>query len=348
MASFGNALISTPAASRGGTANAKSTPRQSAPPSALKKSGTQSLPTVVATSHISFEPNSTRALAARQAKAEKNVVVKFISVTGDDVTLERLPKPRSFRHVSSTGDRGASPLRDRGISFRDQVDGGRVATEYRYKPAAAPADRYKKPTGDTPPPTPRNRDLSDDPEPPLFPPRSWQVKRLQKDKDSAVSGFASIEKEIRKQGRAAILEVERHVVSQMQQMLAQQVQHDRLQSQSQAAIAKAELLEDRQRTYQATRLEQHAALIHRQKIRQPPPEVAAEHRAKDQTTQARIESGKAIVYAQKAAAVVERKREIQDGQIVVEKTKEARDHYYRYMQEDLGIKHPSIRDRRGA
>ncbi len=81
-----------------------------------KKSGTQSLPTVVVTPHISFEPNSTRALAARQAKAEKNVVVKFISVTGDDVTLERLPKPRSFRHVSSTGDRGASPLRDRGIT----------------------------------------------------------------------------------------------------------------------------------------------------------------------------------------------------------------------------------------
>ena len=152
MASFGNALISTPAASRGGTANAKSTPRQSAPPSALKKTGTQSLPTVAAS--VCFEPNSTRALAARQAKAEKNVVVKFISVTGDDVTLERLPKPRSFRHVSSTGDRGASPLRDRGISFRDQVDGGRVATEYRYKPAAAPADRYKKPTGDTPPRVP--------------------------------------------------------------------------------------------------------------------------------------------------------------------------------------------------
>ena len=81
-----------------------------------KKSGTQSLPTVVVTPHISFEPNSTRALEARQTKAEKNVVVKFISVTGDDVTLERLPKPRSFRHVSNTGDRGDSPLRDRGIT----------------------------------------------------------------------------------------------------------------------------------------------------------------------------------------------------------------------------------------
>jgi hypothetical protein len=109
MSQWGNGgLISTPAASRQGTA--QTTPRPSAPPSALKQEGKQGgrvLPAVAAAlkkdrgkgreggitfydEHTDFDPASTRALAARQAKSVKHVAVdKIISVTGEDVTDSR-------------------------------------------------------------------------------------------------------------------------------------------------------------------------------------------------------------------------------------------------------------------
>ena len=104
MNNWGSDLISTPAASRQGTA--QTTPRTSAPPSALRKSSKpQVLPAVAAAlkkergkedgirfsdEHARFDPNSTRALAARQAKSIKHVAVdKIISVTGEDVTDAR-------------------------------------------------------------------------------------------------------------------------------------------------------------------------------------------------------------------------------------------------------------------
>ena len=113
MSSWANDLISTPAASRGGTA--QTTPR-AASKGALKKSNVV-LPAVAAAlkkkeGGISFlvpggevfDPNSTRALAARHAKSTIKVGVdKIISVKGDDVTHERRQNPKAHRRRTGTG-----------------------------------------------------------------------------------------------------------------------------------------------------------------------------------------------------------------------------------------------------
>ncbi|MGB1602157.1 MAG: hypothetical protein ACPIOQ_56035, partial [Promethearchaeia archaeon] len=112
-------LISTPAASRPGS-QASRTPRSAAPktPQSVLKTGArmQFQPVAAALDQfkvknskdkrkdagISFldasaaDLNSTRAIAARQAKHVKQMgVEKIISVTGDDVTEERRFKPKS-------------------------------------------------------------------------------------------------------------------------------------------------------------------------------------------------------------------------------------------------------------
>jgi hypothetical protein len=69
--------------------------------------------------HIPPRPHlhSTRAIAKREAKSVINVgIEKFISVAGEDITAERLPKPRSIRRrtgglSSGGGGRLDSPLK---------------------------------------------------------------------------------------------------------------------------------------------------------------------------------------------------------------------------------------------
>eukprot|EP00802_Teleaulax_amphioxeia_P014115 Tamp_14175.p1 GENE.Tamp_14175~~Tamp_14175.p1 ORF type:complete len:380 (-),score=93.76 Tamp_14175:511-1524(-) len=336
------------------------------PQSALKTRDKQMLPSVAAALRrdkqreggISFrepngsvfDPNSTRAIAKREAKSVVNVgVEKYISVAGEDVTEARRPKPRSIRRRTgglSTGggleSRMASPLRDRGITFGDQHDGGSLAMERKYKPESSANFRYRKPSGNTPPQSPGNWDQADPPEKPAFAERSWRVR-----KGPPADAFAGVEKRLRQESRKALEELERHVVGQMMTMRANDTQHARQESRINTEAAKAQVLQSHKQAFQIGRLEQEIAHLHRTQMRQPGAEVVQRLRQNENTLQASIVNNVSAVHASKAAAVQARRQEVQAGKIVVEKTKAAREDYYRRVHAELGIK-SAVADRGAA
>jgi transcriptional regulator CtsR len=381
MSMFGNDLVSTPAASRGGTAQSH-TPRSAAtktPQSVLKKSGNQALPAlstnqvlpavssaikkknhrrkeVGITFHDNDDFNSTRAIAARQAQYVKPVgVEKIISVTGHDVTDKHRFKPRSSRKGTGvlrldTGEGGwhsprreggwhspwhpESPLRDRGITFGDQHDGGRLAETRQYKPTASAAHRYRKPTGNTPPGTPQGYVERPEPPPP-FPARSWQVRRQ---REGGGGGFVDIEKAVRKERQALIQQVEHQVVAQMTRARAAEVQLERQEARFQATVGKEQLLNEHRNANLVGRLEQKIAKHVRQQQREPPPDVVRGLREREWATQAHISNAKVAVYMSKASVVQGRKREVERGKVIIEKTKQSREEYFGSIQDELRIK----------
>ena len=377
-------LISTPAASRPGS-QASRTPRSAAPktPQSVLKTGArmQFQPVAAALDQfkvksskdkrkdagISFldasaaDLNSTRAIAARQAKHVKQMgVEKIISVTGDDVTEERRFKPKSGRRRGTgvlrldTGKSGEgatfrsgglpSPSRERGgIRFGDEDEGGKIADTRLYKPTASAADHFRKPSGNTPPTSPKT--WEDPPSPPApFPMRPWQVRRRQKAAAAAGGEFGLVEMEIRKERQKVIQEVEHHVVTQMMKMKAAETQRERAEGKLQAKIARDSLLLAHQQTNQIGRLEQAIAKQVRQSQREPPAHVKQTLRGRDMLTQMHIADAKTAVHTQKAAAVERRKEEVELGRVIRDQTKEARDQYFARMQHDLNIKRLHVHD----